>query len=187
MRAIIIHGTGGAPEDNWFPWLAKELRKRNCLAVVPRFPGPEEQNLKSWTKVSEKSIGILDENDIIFGHSLGAAFTLRLLEKSAAPVKAAFLVAGFVRKLGISEFDLPNQSFIADPFDWKAIRTKAKHFGVYHADNDPYVPLALGEELCTNLETDMKLIPGGGHLNTKAGFTSFELLLEDLDLFCATE
>jgi hypothetical protein len=41
MRNIfIIHGSYGYPEENWFPWLKKELSKLGHRVFVPKFPIP---------------------------------------------------------------------------------------------------------------------------------------------------
>lgn len=39
-NVIIIHGAYGNPEENWFPWLKKELEKLDCRVFVPKFPTP---------------------------------------------------------------------------------------------------------------------------------------------------
>ena len=38
--AIIIHGTEGYPEENWFPWLKSELEIIGYQTFVPQFPSP---------------------------------------------------------------------------------------------------------------------------------------------------
>ncbi len=48
---IIIHGTGGDPNENWFPWLKSELEKLNCRVLFPKFPTPENQSLQNWLNV----------------------------------------------------------------------------------------------------------------------------------------
>ena len=37
---FIIHGTEGYPEENWFPWLKKELEQKGHIVFVPQFPTP---------------------------------------------------------------------------------------------------------------------------------------------------
>jgi hypothetical protein len=39
-NTLIFHGTEGYPEENWFPWLKKELERRGCRVFVPQFPSP---------------------------------------------------------------------------------------------------------------------------------------------------
>ena len=39
-NVIIIHGTEGYPEENWFPWLKKNLEERGYNVTVPQFPSP---------------------------------------------------------------------------------------------------------------------------------------------------
>ena len=151
-----------------------------CKVFVPKFPTPENQSLENWLKVFEKYKQYLDENSIIVGHSLGPAFILNFLEKLDKPIKAAFFVSGFVGLLGNHEFDNINKTFVDKKFDWQKIKQNCKKFYVFHSDNDPYVPLKKAEELAKNLDANLILVKNAGHFNEKAGYTKFELLLENI-------
>ena len=174
---FVIHGTGGTPEGNWFPWLKKELEKLGCQVFVPRFPTPQGQNLRSWLKVFEKYKLDFNENTIVVGHSLGPAFLLNVLEKTNKPIKAAFFVAGFTGRLDQVHFDTLNNSFADKSFDWEKIKQNCQHFEVIHSDNDPYVPLAKGEELAKHLNAKFIVLKNAGHINKESGYVTFELLL----------
>lgn len=178
--AFIIHGTGGNPESNWFPWLKRELEKLNFTVFVPKFPTPTNQSLENWLKIFEKYFSFIDKETIFIGHSLGPAFILSLLEKLNKPIKASFFVAGFTGKLNNSYFDHLNQSFSDKTFNWAKIRKNCKKFYVINSDNDPYVPLEKGEELAKNLHTKLVLLKNSGHINSESGFTSFEFLLSKI-------
>ncbi|MDD4319127.1 MAG: alpha/beta hydrolase [Candidatus Peribacteraceae bacterium] len=175
---FLIHGSYGHPEENWFPWLKGELEKRGCRVIVPAFPTPEDQNLQNWKRVLRQDDAAIAKDSIFVGHSLGVAFILRLLERRKAPVDSAFLVAGFLRPLGRPEFDIPNVSFLEGHYNWGRIRQVCGHFEVFQSDNDPYVPVACGEELAEKLGVPLTSVPGAGHFSEKAGYKKFELLLE---------
>lgn len=181
MRVIITHGTMGSPGGNWFPWLKSELAKFKVECLAPQYPTPQNQSLNAWLDTFQKRTGSLKPTDILVGHSIGAPFVLRVLERSTVTVKAAFLVAGFARTLGkLPEYDTLNASFVEPPFDWAAIKERAALFKVYIGDNDPYVTLAHGREVSGALGVEPVVIKNGGHLNAESGFTAFPLLLGDL-------
>ncbi len=175
---FIIHGTGGSPERNWFPWLKKELEESGCKVFVPRFPTPENQSLKSWLKVFEEYEKYLDEDSIVVGHSLGPAFLLSVLENLNHKIKAAFFVSGFIGFLNNTEFDTLNKTFVGKPFDWNNIRKNCKKFYVINSDDDPYVPLNKAKELAKNLGVELLVIKNAGHINQESGYARFEMLLE---------
>lgn len=184
---IIIHGTGGSPERNWFPWLAAELRKRGHTAKVPRMPTPQGQSLEGWFTAFAEVVGDCTSDTVLIGHSLGAAFILRLLERLSTPIRGSLFVAGFLGELGLPEFDTLNASFVRSPFRWGEIRRNRGFARVYHGDDDPYVPLSQAQELSREIGAALVQIPGGRHLNAEGGYTKFELLLNDLVLLLARE
>lgn len=162
LTAVIIHGTGGSPEGNWFPWLKDELKAREINTVVPQFPTTEGQSIDSWFKVFDTEIGSSLENLILIGHSIGAAMALNVLNRSESKVRATFLVAGFLGMLGNDFFDSLNKTFFDAKFDWKKIVQNAGEVFLYAGDNDPYVPFSKGIELAKNLDTELIVCPGGG-------------------------
>jgi hypothetical protein len=177
-KFFIIHGAYGNPEENWFPWLKKELEEQGHSVFVPKFPTPENQSLENWMKVLKKYEKDIDEDTIFIGHSIGSAFLLSILENISVKVKACFLISGFLNKLGNPKFDKINKTFIDKEFDWSKIKNNCNKFYVFHSDNDPYVPLKEAENLADKLGTKITLIKGAGHFNEAAGYKKFDLLLD---------
>jgi uncharacterized protein len=177
-NVFIIHGTGGSPEINWFPWLKKELEKSGCEVFAPRFSTPENQSLESWLNVFEKYKKYLDDDSIVVGHSLGSAFLLSVLENLNHQIKAAFFISGFTGFLNNPEFDKPNKTFVDKRFDWNKIRKNCRKFYAINSDNDPYVPPDKGKELAKKLGVELILLKNAGHINQEYGYIKFDLLLE---------
>lgn len=185
-KVFIIHGAYGNPEENWFPWLKKELEKLGEKVFVPKFPTPENQTLENWNKVFSEYEKEVDEETIFVGHSLAPAFIMHLIEKLDHPIKAAFFVSGFSGLLN-HEIDKINHTFVEGGFDWNKIRTNCKNFFLYHSDNDPYVPLKYAKELEEKLNGKLAIILNAGHFNSEFGYTKFPKLLEDMLLILNEE
>lgn len=179
MNALIVHGVEGYPEENWFPWVRKELELLGCNVFVPQFPTPKNQSLENWFKIFNEYKKHIDEDSIIIGHSMGAAFTLNILEKLGHKIKAAFLVAGFTGDCNHELNDLISP-FSKRNFDWGKIKKNCNKFFIYNSDDDPYVSLMKGKELSKNLDSELILVKGAGHFNTDAGYTKFPLLLNNI-------
>jgi predicted alpha/beta hydrolase family esterase len=88
MNAFIIHGAYGDENENWFPWLKRELESQRYTVITPRFPTPEGQSLEAWLRIMHEYQNKIDEKTIMIGHSIGCAFILNVLERSTHPVKA---------------------------------------------------------------------------------------------------
>ena len=177
---FIIHGTGGNPESNWFPWLKQELESVGCKVFVPKFPTPENQSLKSWLVIFERHKKNLDENSIVVGHSLGVPFLLNVLEQTRKPIKAAFFVSGFTGLSGNKTYDNLHRTFVDKVFEWKSLKQKCKKFYVIGSDNDPYIPLENAKDLAKRLGAEFTVLNNGGHINQDSGYKKFELLLEKI-------
>jgi predicted alpha/beta hydrolase family esterase len=177
---IIIHGTKGSPEGNWFPWLASHLRQRGASVLIPRMPTPEEHSLENWLRAFSAQCGVPNDTTTLIGHSLGATFLLRYLERASQPVHRAIFIAGVIDTINIPEFDRLNASFISAAFDWKAIVRNSGAINCFYGEDDPYVPLDQSLELARCLGVTPERIPKGGHLNAESGYTTFPSLLESL-------
>lgn len=181
MNVFLIHGAYGNPNENWFPWLRRELEELGYEVFAPAFPTPENQTLENWLKVFQKYEHLVDPDSIFVGHSLGCAFILNFLDRTRKCVKAVYLVAGFISPIGKEKFDRLNESFY-DELDWEKLRGQAKYF-VYASDNDPYVPLENENELARKLGAKFVMVKGAGHFNKKSGYTKFKRLVEEVKSF----
>ena len=171
----MLHGAHGGPDTNWFPWLRAELVAQGIEVLLPRLPTPEAQSLAAWFSAYDRVVNAAPPAPtMLVGHSLGAAFALRLVEKATAPYEGLFLAAGFIGTLGLPDYDPINRSFFCMPFDWAGIRErKGRACHCWAGDDDPYVPLSRSQEVASHLNAPLEVLPKGGHLNTEAGFNAF--------------
>ncbi|MER2520696.1 MAG: alpha/beta fold hydrolase [Bdellovibrionales bacterium] len=180
---FVVHGTCGSASGNWFPWLKSEMERKGCRVIVPQFPTPEGQSFAAWRGVFRDSLGDCDPaNTILIGHSIGAPFVMRMAEEAEQPYRAMILVCPFAKTLGIAQFDTLNASFVEHDFDWSQVRKGASMRVCFAADDDPYVPLALSQDVAAKMDATLIVIPKGGHLNADSGYTSFPPLLNTLAL-----
>src|SRR3989344_5415266 len=47
-NVFIFHGIYGSPDENWFPWLKKELEERGVIVHIPHFPPHEHLKPVDW-------------------------------------------------------------------------------------------------------------------------------------------
>ncbi len=123
--------------------------------------------------------GILNENTILFAHSIAPIFICKFLVENKIKVKRLVFVCGFNNYLGIDEeYDAVNESMYFDHL--KDIKNYCKDIVCFYSDNDPYVKYEAEKEFADTIADKQIIIPNGGHLNSESGYSEFKELLEYL-------
>jgi len=173
---IILHGSFGSKDGNWFPWLKKELEKSNYKVDVPQMPvGVGNQNYESWSKELDKLD--INENTVIVAHSIAPAFVCKYLLNKKIKVKKLVFVCGFNNYLGIDpDFDSVNEPMFLNNLE--DIKNYCKDIICFYSDNDPYVKFDVEKSFADAITNNQHIIKNGGHLNAESGYTEFEELLK---------
>ena len=179
---LIIHGSFGSPFGNWFPYLREEIEKRDGTVYTPDFPtGVGYQNYENWSKLLKVYLdaGILNENTVIFAHSIAPVFVSHFLVEHKVKVKRLIFVCGFNNYLGINEeYDNVNKSMYFDSLE--DVKKYSDEIICYYSDNDPYVKYEVEKEFADIVSMNQIVIPNGGHLNSESGYEKFPELLKHL-------
>lgn len=162
-KAIILHGTLGSPQGNWFRWLEVALKDCGFEVWLPELPHADQPSLAEWSDFVRKQCPFsLDKDTIIVGHSSGAALALILTQQNPEPLGAIVLVSVFDDNSLQWE---PDNGLFDIAFDYATIRTHANNMLFVHSDNDPYVPLPQAERIAKACGSAVHLLPSQGHFN----------------------
>jgi len=177
-RVFIIHGWGGTPDSNWFPWLKNELEKNNFEVTVPQMPNTDFPKQNEWLTCMKEIIGRADENTFLVGHSLGVIAILRYLEtlEKNQKIGGAILVAGFSESVGISE----TATFFESYVNYEKIKLHCEKIVAINSDDDYYVPIEKGELLRDKLNAKFIILHKAGHINRKTRYFKLPIALEEL-------
>lgn len=177
-KYIIIHGSFGSKDGNWFPWLKNKLEKDNKDVIVPQMPvGVGNQNYENWSKVLNELK--INENTIIIAHSIAPIFVCKYLITNKIKVKKLVFVCGFNNYLGIdSDFDAVNEPMFTENLE--DIKEYCNNIICYYSDNDPYVKFEVEKTFADAVSNEQYLIKNGAHINAESGYTKFEAILKVL-------
>lgn len=177
---ILVHGSFGSPFVNWFPYLRRELEKKELVVYTPDFPtGVGFQNYKNWSNLLKTYVnsGILNENTIIFAHSIAPIFVCKFLIENKIKVNRIVSVCGFNNYLGIDDdYDAVNESMYID--NLVDIKKYCDDIICFYTENDPYVKYEKEKEFADAIATRQIVIKDGGHLNSESGYAEFSELLK---------
>jgi predicted alpha/beta hydrolase family esterase len=177
-RLILVHGYGGSPEENWFPWLKAEAEKLGLEVIAPAMPNTNTPQLAEWLPHLQAVIGMPDEKTYLIGHSLGGTIILRYLESLAPGQKigGAILVAAFGGKIHFSELN----NFTEAPWDDERIKQATDTLILINSDDDPHVPLSLAEDMRDRFDAPLIIMHNAGHISAKAGYFELPEVIQEL-------
>lgn len=172
---IILHGSFGSKDGNWFPWLKKQLENKKYKVDVPQMPvGVGNQNYDNWSEELNKLT--INENTIIIAHSIAPVFVCKYLINNKIRVKKLLFVCGFNNYLGIdTDFNSVNKPMFLDNLE--DIKKYCDNIICFYSDNDPYVPLNVEKVFADTISNKQHIIANGGHINAESGYTEFEEIL----------
>lgn len=177
FRAFVVHGWGGSPNNDWMPWVTKELENKGYEVSTPLMPDTDNPQIEAWVSKLTELVGETRVTDIFIGHSIGCQTILRFLEKlpSNKKVGKVILVAPWFELTNLENDEMWQ---IADPWlesqiDFSRIVGKANSFVTFFSDNDGWVPININMKLFKE-----RLNPEVIVLNNKGHFTQDEGILE---------
>ena len=163
-NALILHGTGNGPDNNWFRWLQNELEQKKYKVWVPQLPECNKPNIYNYNNfLFSNKDWVFNEESILIGHSSGAVEILSLLQHlpDDKKIDTCYLIGVFKNDLGVADYS----GMFLEPFNFELIKTKANKFVFIHSDNDPYCPLEHAQYLSKKLGGQLIIKPGQFHFN----------------------
>lgn len=174
-RVVVLHGYQASPDAHWFGWLADDLRVDGVQVAVPALPDPQRPDLDAWVAAARAVIGAADPGTVVVGHSLGCVTALHAL----GAIPGAWQLGGLVLASG---FDVPQvavpevDAFTATVPPLGRIVAGTTHRHVVGSDDDTVVDPAHTRALAGRLGATFDLVPGGGHLLGREGFTTLPVV-----------
>lgn len=164
-RVIVVPRWGGTPNDDWYPWLADELRGTTVLDL------PNPPTVEAWVDGVIEGIGTDPyalARTLVIGHSVGCRAVLGALASlpSGRAVHSVLCVAGWWT---LDEPWPEIQPFIDLEVDLTAAREGYQNLHVLLSTNDPFTAdseanAALWIE---RLDATVVTVPEAGHFNGK--------------------
>lgn len=179
--AIILHGTLGSPDGNWFQWLKSELEAKGIQVWLPQLPKADQPSIREWADFVQKECPFaVNEETLIVGHSSGAILSLIIAQNNFEPIGGIVAVSVFHDNSLNWE---PNSRLFDEQFEWEAIQNNAMKLIFIHSDDDPYVPLSQAQYVADNCHAELVAISGQGHFNLEKSdeYKQFPKLLEIIE------
>jgi predicted alpha/beta hydrolase family esterase len=179
-RAVILHGTSGKPESNWFMWLKGKLEEQGYEVWVPMLPNNDTPNRNTYNDFLLNSDWDFTDN-IVVGHSSGAVEVLNLLMDERCPhIRLGVMVGAWesndisptpeqieaYKQAGLSRVQFVD-TFPPEGFDFELIKSKADKLSFLHGDDDLYCPVEQAQYLASRLDAPITLVPDGQHLGSR--------------------
>lgn len=198
MQYLIMHGSYGSPEENWFRWLERKLILDGHTVILEQFPcdnwdeinaiGPEKisaytpnESLNSWEAFFVANIlqKIQKTPTVFVGHSIAPIFMLHMLQKFDFHLERAIFVSPFFDipdRPEIWQFFPVNKTFYSYQFNFEKIKKQIGTSFVIYGDDDPYVPPSEPPLFAEKLHGKIHIVQGGKHCGSN--FKEFPLVYD---------
>lgn len=180
-RVFIVHRWSGGPNDDWRPWLRKELEKLDYQVFVPDMPDTEIPVIEKWVSHLAEVVGKSDPDTYFIGHSIGCQTILRYLETINNPVGGAVFVAGWFDLENLEDGEVKEiaKPWIETPNNIEKVKMVLPKSTLIISDNDPYGAFETNKQKFAELGTNIVVLHNAGHITGDDGFAEAPVLLDE--------
>jgi predicted alpha/beta hydrolase family esterase len=187
-RVFLVHGWGGSPQIDWFPWAKKELEEKGYEVFSPEMPDADYPKIEPWVRKLKETVGEVRRDDIFIGHSIGCQAVERYLQTLSPGTKfdKVILIAPWVvltRKTfeEMGENEEVVKAWYEEPIEYEKIKGMAEWTAVF-SDDDPFVNYKDNYPIYKNkLGAKVILKKKKGHFAGEQGVNKIPFLLKLLD------
>jgi len=176
---LLVHGHTGSGPRHWQSWLAGEFARIGGVVDVPQFTEPDRPDLEVWLGELRHHLEAAPDGGerVVLAHSCGALLWLHhaaRLADAALRFDRVLLVA----PPGPRWHEPDVHGFAPVPLDAAGVRRAAARTQLVVSDNDEACSVDEAMDMAARLKIDLDVIPGGGHLNTAAGYGPWPAVLD---------
>jgi leucyl-tRNA synthetase len=131
---VILHGWQGTPEAPRYKHWKQELEKMGHTVIIPALPNSDKPREDEQVKAALEATDY-DENTVLFGHSLGCAVAMKVVEKLKKPIAKLVLAGGFADR-DFQDKKRPFEKTFVWKFDGEKIKKNARAIQLVHDPND---------------------------------------------------
>jgi len=187
-RVFIVHRWEGSPQNDFYPWLKRELEERGFKVIVPIMPDTNHPKIDVWVPHLKEQVGTIDKDTYFVGHSMGGQTVLRYLASLSeeSVCGGVVLVASFTRidqtvlERDGEEITAIAKPWLETPIHWAKILPHATKFTCIFSDDDPYVALSETDVFKKNLGAKIVLEHNKGHFDDGHGVTELPSALKSI-------
>jgi len=184
---LALHWWWGNPEENWLPWLKKEVEFKTEDLFIPNLPNTQNPVIEEQLDYINIYSSDFSESGNIIGHSLGCQLALKFVEENNISNSTIILVAPTYPNLALELTEILWDSYETlkkyydTTNDFEKINKLNNEFIVFLSDNDPYINMENAKKYYSNLE-NIKFIEFSkkGHFNESAWVLELEEILDYL-------
>jgi predicted alpha/beta hydrolase family esterase len=167
MPFLILHGWQGSGPQHWQSWLAGRLRDSGERVSYPELPEPDTPRLDRWLDALDTELAREPSGLAVLCHSLGCVLWLHHARRQdGSRAERVLLVAPPSPSVELPGVD----GFFPLSVEPDEVARAAGSTEIVAADEDPYCPEGASRLYGEPLRLPVRVIAGGGHLNTDAGY-----------------
>jgi len=191
--ALLLHWWSGNSEENWLPWLNKELENKVFETLVPDLPNTDKPNIEeqldfinSLSELNSENRKLKHSVNLIVGHSLWCQLAMKYVEENNISNSRIILVAPTYPNLAEElwteilwdSFDIIKKYYDIN-LDFEKTNKLNNEIIIFLSDNDPYINMKNAKKYYNNFENIQFLeFKNKWHFNKNAWVMELEDILD---------
>lgn len=172
-KALLLHWWGWNSDENWLPWLQKELNLRLLDVYTPNLPSTNMPVIEEQEEYIDIYASELKNWGFIVWHSLGSQLAMNFIEENYIKNSTVILVAPSYPEMASElwkevfwdSYDFL-EKYSKNEINFKKINKLNNKIVVFLSNNDPFINMESAKKYYWNIKNiEFKEFKNKGHFN----------------------